>query len=99
MPQPFSASNRRPLDNLDPPELFEGVLWRRPLAYLIDLLLIAFLLGAWLWLVLMTLGLLWPLTSWAFLLIPLGYHAHLVGGRDSATLGMRLCGLEVRTWD
>jgi uncharacterized RDD family membrane protein YckC len=99
MPQPSSRQTSHAFDELGPPELFAGVLWRRPLAYLIDLVVIGFLLGAWLWLVLMTLGLLWPVTSLAFLLIPMGYHAYLVGGRHNATLGMRICGLEVRTWD
>jgi uncharacterized RDD family membrane protein YckC len=98
MSQP-SLQARRSQDSLGPLELFEGVLWRRPVAYVIDVVVIGILLGAWLWLVLMTLGLLWPLTSLAFLLIPIGYHGYLVGGRHSATLGMRACGLEVRTWD
>jgi len=99
MPQPYATQATEPSQSLGPPELFDGVLWRRPLAYLIDLLVIGILLAGWLWLVLMTLGLLWPLTSLAFLLIPIGYHAYLVGGPRSATLGMRACGLEVRTWD
>jgi uncharacterized RDD family membrane protein YckC len=99
MPQPYVTQANEPFRSLEPPELFDGLLWRRPLAYLIDAVLIGILLMGWLWLVLMTLGLLWPLTSLAFLLIPIGYHAYLVGGRHSATLGMRACGLEVRTWD
>ena len=86
-------------DPFDLPVLYEGMLWRRPLAYLIDAAVIGALLGAWLWLVLISFGLLWILTSFAFLLIPILYHACLVGGRRSATLGMRLCGLEVRGWD
>jgi uncharacterized RDD family membrane protein YckC len=83
-------------DPLIHPELFDGLLWRRPVAYLFDLAVIGLLLGAWFWLVLLTLGLLWPLTSLAVLLIPILYHAWLVGGARSATLGMRLCGIEVR---
>jgi uncharacterized RDD family membrane protein YckC len=86
-------------DPLAAPALFEGMLWRRPLAYLIDLAIIGLLCGAWLWMVLLSFGLLWVLTSLAFLLIPILYHAWLVGGHRSATLGMRLCGLEVRSWD
>jgi uncharacterized RDD family membrane protein YckC len=81
------------------PALFDGLLWRRPLAYLIDAAIIGLLCGAWLWMVLLSFGLLWALTSLAFLLIPILYHAWLVGGRHGATLGMRLCGIGVRSWD
>ncbi|HZT19160.1 MAG TPA: RDD family protein [Dongiaceae bacterium] len=88
-----------PPDPLSSPALFDGLLWRRPLAYLVDAVVIGFLLGGWLWLVVMSLGLLWSLTSMAFLVIPILYHASLVGGRHHATLGMRLLGLEVKTWD
>jgi len=84
-------------DPLSAPALYDGLLWRRPLAYVLDLVLIGLIIGGWFWLVLMSLGLLWPLTSLAFLLIPMLYHAWLVGGRHSATFGMRTCGLEVRT--
>jgi len=96
------TSDRLPGSLPDPlsfPVLYDGILWRRPLAYLIDAAIIGALFGAWLWLVLISFGLLWILTSIAFLLIPILYHALLVGGRHSATLGMRLCGLEVRSWE
>src|SRR5581483_9752376 len=76
-------------DPLSAPALYDGLLWRRPLAYVLDLVLIGLIIGGWFWLVLMSLGLLWPLTSLAFLLIPMLYHAWLVGGRHSATFGMR----------
>ena len=99
MPQPMYPPTEEPPDPVAHPELFDGLLWRRPLAYVVDLAVIGLLLGSWLWLVLMSLGLLLPLTSLAFLLIPILYHAWLVGGRQSATLGMRLAGLEVRGWD
>jgi uncharacterized RDD family membrane protein YckC len=94
--QPWAGA---PPDPLADPALFDGLLWRRPLAYLVDAVVIGLLLGLWLWLVLMSIGMLWPLTSLAFLLIPLLYHAYFVGGRQSATLGMRLFGLEARGWD
>jgi uncharacterized RDD family membrane protein YckC len=93
---PWTGAAPDPLAN---PALFDGVLWRRPLAYLIDLVVIGLLCGAWLWMVLLSFGLLWALTSLAFLLIPILYHAWLVGGPRSATLGMRLCGLEAWSWD
>ena len=93
---PWTGSASDPLAH---PALYDGLLWRRPLAYVIDLAIIGLLCGAWLWMVLMSFGLLWALTSLAFLLIPILYHAWLVGGPSSATIGMRLCGIEVRSWD
>src|SRR5215471_14122030 len=86
-------------DPLAYPALFDGLLWRRPLAYVIDGAIILMLFAAWLWLGLLSFGLLWGLSSLAFLLIPILYHAWLVGGRHYATIGMRLCGLTVRSWD
>ncbi|MEA2782626.1 MAG: hypothetical protein QOK29_4170 [Rhodospirillaceae bacterium] len=90
--------------SLDPsacPALYDGVACRRCLAYFIDLLAIAVLLGAaWSGLImlgLLTFGLLWSLLPIVIWLIPIGYHALLVGGAHNATLGMRLTDLEVRT--
>ena len=37
-------------DPLALPVLYDGILWRRPLAYLIDAAIIGALFGAWLWL-------------------------------------------------
>src|SRR5262249_25751415 len=89
-------------DPLGFPALYDGLIWRRALAYLIDAVIIGLLLlMAWSGLVLLgflTFGLLWhllPLAAWA---VPLGYHALLVGGPQSGTVGMRLTDLEVRTW-
>lgn len=87
------------------PELFEGVLSRRVLAFLIDVAIIAlpvvlmyvfvFAFG------LITLGLGWAL----FWLLPpitviwaLIYYGASFGGPSSATVGMRLVDLEMRTW-
>ncbi|HEY2110858.1 MAG TPA: hypothetical protein VGH25_03920, partial [Dongiaceae bacterium] len=73
----YLTSDRLPGSLPDPfayPVLFDGLLWRRPLAYLIDAAIIGVLFGAWLWLVLISFGLLWILTSVAFLLIPILYH-------------------------
>lgn len=85
------------------PELFEGVLWRRALAYLIDLCVIgAILVAAWVLFAVLTvlsLGLLAPGLWLLFGLIPLAYHTLLVGGPRAATLGMRVFDLELRSWD
>ena len=87
------------------PELFEGVLTRRCIAFLIDVVIIAVpvLLAALFILVfgLVTLGLgwllywlLWPATVvWAVV-----YYGLTFGSAASATIGMRLMDLEMRTW-
>jgi uncharacterized RDD family membrane protein YckC len=87
------------------PELFEGVLARRVLAFLVDVVVIAvpllfvaifiFMFG------LVTLGLGWFLfffyspiaVIWALI-----YYGLTLGSAASATIGMRMVGLEMRTW-
>jgi uncharacterized RDD family membrane protein YckC len=87
------------------PELFEGVLVRRVIAFLIDVTIIAIpvLFVALFILVfgLVTLGigwalywLLWPATViWAAV-----YYGLTFGSAASATIGMRVMELEMRTW-
>jgi uncharacterized RDD family membrane protein YckC len=87
------------------PELFEGVLVRRSIAFLIDVVIIAIpaLLAALFIFVfgLITLGLgwvlfklLWPATViWAVV-----YYGLTFGSAASATIGMRIMDLEMRTW-
>ncbi len=100
----FSARAYRDARMPDPaafPELYEGVLWRRVAAYLVDLLCIGVIaVGVWmmfaiLWL--LSFGLLGPLLWFLFGLIPLAYHTLLLSGARSATLGMRVFDLELRT--
>jgi uncharacterized RDD family membrane protein YckC len=87
------------------PELFEGVLSRRLLAFFIDVLIIAvpvmaaaifiFLFG------ILTLGLGWMLfwlLSPASVIWALAYYGMTMGSAASATIGMRAMGLEIRTW-
>jgi uncharacterized RDD family membrane protein YckC len=87
------------------PELFEGVLTRRVIAFLIDVVIIVtpmvfialfiFILG------LITLGIGWALF---FLYYPAGilwalfYYGITLGGPHSATIGMRAMDIEMRTW-
>ncbi len=87
------------------PELFDGVLARRVVAFLIDFIVIAipvvfaamfiFAFG------IVTLGLGWALY---WLLSPLSvvwaivYFGVTLGGPRSATIGMRVMDLEMRTW-
>ena len=87
------------------PELFEGVVARRIVAFLIDFLILSipvvfvsmfifvagivtFGLGFLLY------GLLWPgMVIWAIV-----YYGMTLGGAASATVGMRIMDIEMRTW-
>jgi uncharacterized RDD family membrane protein YckC len=87
------------------PELFEGVLSRRFVAFVIDVVILAIpLLMAWVFIFvfgIVTLGLGWalfhlmPLVS---LLWALFYYGSTLGSSASATIGMRAMDLELRTW-
>jgi uncharacterized RDD family membrane protein YckC len=89
-PDPFAA-----------PANYRGVLVRRVFAYWVDLFCIGLLVAfAWLalWiLAIVSLGLLSPLLL-ILGLIPVLYHTLTIGGPHSATPGMRLTGVEVRSW-
>jgi uncharacterized RDD family membrane protein YckC len=83
------------------PEVFEGVLWRRLFAYMIDVVVIA-IVGACFWvpfavLWLLSFGLLGPLLWFLFGLLPLAYHTFFLSGPRSATPGMRFFDLELRS--
>jgi uncharacterized RDD family membrane protein YckC len=87
------------------PELFRGVLTRRVFAFLIDLVVISVpvILGYLFIAVfgLITLGLGWALffLAWpATVVWALIYYGATLGGPHSATLGMRVMDLEMRTW-
>ena len=90
-------------DPISWPALFEGVLWRRVIAYGIDVFCIAVICAfawlAFLVLTVLTLGLLAPILWFLFGLIPIAYHTLLLGGPRSATLGMRWLDLELRAID
>lgn len=99
------ASPRRDAGMPDPaahPELYEGVLWRRAFAYLIDVLCIGAIMVAslvlFMLLTVLSLGLLAPGLWFLFGLIPLAYHTVLVSGPRSATFGMRAFDLQLRSW-
>ncbi len=85
------------------PELFDAVRRRRVAAYLIDLCVIGALLIAvavlFLLLTVLSLGLLAPALWFLFGLVPLTYHTLLVGGPRSATIGMRVFDLQLRSWN
>ena len=87
------------------PELFRGVLTRRVFAFLIDLVVISvpIILGYVFIAVfgLITVGLGWALfwLAWpASVIWAVIYYGASLGGPHSATLGMRVLDLELRTW-
>ena len=87
------------------PELFRGVLTRRTFAFLIDLIVLSVpVVFGYVFIAvfgLLTLGLGWMLfwLAWpASVLWAIVYYGASLGGPHSATLGMRLMDLELRTW-
>jgi uncharacterized RDD family membrane protein YckC len=105
--RPDDAFEERP-HAFDPtlnPELFEGVLARRVIAFLIDVIVIGvpivlaaifiFLFG------IVTLGVGWLLywvLSPASIVWAVFYYGMTLGGPQSATIGMRMVDIEMRTW-
>jgi uncharacterized RDD family membrane protein YckC len=84
------------------PQLFEAVIRKRCVAFIIDAIIIALL-----WTVavvavsilgVLTLGLAWLLFGLIFPLVGLGYNAITIGGPNSATIGQRMMGLTVPMW-
>jgi uncharacterized RDD family membrane protein YckC len=87
------------------PELFRGVLTRRVVAFLIDLVVLSVpVILACMFIAVfgvVTLGLGWALfwlVSPASVIWALIYYGASLGGPHSATLGMRVMDLELRTW-
>src|SRR3982074_1403831 len=87
------------------PELFRGVLTRRAIAFLIDLVVVSIpVILAVMFIAafgLVTLGLGWALfwlVSPASVIWAVIYYGASLGGPHSATMGMRVMDLELRTW-
>ncbi len=89
-------------DPVSQSEYFEGVLSRRVLAFLIDVVIIFSLTIVAYMVVLVagifTLGLAWLLLGLAFPVIALAYSAITLSAPQSATIGMRVTDLQMRTW-
>ena len=87
------------------PDLFRNVLMRRVIAFIIDVIILAIpVVLAVLFIAvfgLLTLGLGWALfwlVSPASIIWAIVYYGTTLGGPHSATLGMRMMDLELRTW-
>ena len=100
-----AACSRMPSIRELQPELFRGVLTRRVFAFLIDLVVLSVpvILGYIFIAVfgVITLGLGWMLfwLAWpATMVWAIVYYGASLGGPHSATLGMRVMDLELRTW-
>ena len=75
---------------------------KRVIAFLVDAIIITVLtVVAYVVVALLgvlTLGLAWLLFGLVFPAVGLGYNAVTIGGQNSATIGQRMMGLEVRMW-
>lgn len=89
-------------DPVTEPQLFQAVIRKRFFAFLVDAIIIAIL-----WVIasvvvallgILTLGLAWLLFGLIFPIVGLGYNALTIGGPNSATIGQRMMGLQVRMW-
>jgi uncharacterized RDD family membrane protein YckC len=87
------------------PELFRGVLTRRVFAFLVDLVVLSIpVVLAYMFIAvfgLITLGLGWALFWLAYpasVIWAIVYYGASLGGPHSATLGMRVMDLQMRTW-
>ena len=96
---------RHALDPCLEPEVFRNVLTRRVIAFIIDLFIVAvpvalmYIFVAVFGVVTLTLGWwLFPLVWPAAIVWALVYYGASLGGPHSATIGMRMMDLEMRTW-
>ena len=89
-------------DPLTQPDYFAEVRRRRIIAFILDATIVVTLtFAAYIFVLLagiVTLGLAWLLIGLVFPAVALGYSAYTLSRPESATIGMRLVGLEMRTW-
>jgi uncharacterized RDD family membrane protein YckC len=99
---PNFADQPHAYDPVSQSRLFDGVIRKRTVAFILDALIIlvltvvAYVVVALLGVI--TLGLAWLLFGLVFPAVGLGYNALTVGGPNSATIGQRMMGLEIRMW-
>lgn len=88
---------------LDQPALYDGVLTRRVMAFLVDYAIIFLLCIPFAIVVavlgVLTLGLGWMLFAVLGPIVALGYVAVTLGGRHQSTIGMRMAGLRIMRTD
>lgn len=95
------AWHGEPPDPMARPDYYDTIVLRRSVAYLIDCVIL-FLIGLVLTIALSVFGIitfglgfhLFPLLS----IVPIAYSTVLIGGSDSATFGMRMMDVKVRSW-
>ncbi len=96
-----SAWGEAPPDPLSVPGYYDGLLWRRSLGFLADMVLVwalnAALVVAFFLAGVLTLGLLWPLGAVVLAILPVAYHTYFIG-HGGATPGMALFDVQIRTW-
>ncbi|HUW74138.1 MAG TPA: RDD family protein [Methyloceanibacter sp.] len=84
------------------PQLFDAVIRKRCVAFVIDAIIIGILWAVAVIAVtilgVLTLGLAWLLFGLIFPAVGLGYNALTIGGPKSATVGQRMMGLTVPMW-
>lgn len=89
-------------DPVKEPGPFQSVIRKRVLAFIVDAIIITVLTAVAYVVVgllgIVTLGLAWLLFGLVFPAVGLGYNALTIGGPNSATIGQRMMGLEVRMW-
>ncbi len=92
--------NEIPLDLLDKPEYYDGILWRRPVAFAIDIAIISFVFIMLILANTFTFGLLGGFIAilWPVIILVL-YDTLLIGGSGAGTIGMRCLRLEVCSWE
>jgi uncharacterized RDD family membrane protein YckC len=96
---------RHAFDPHSEPDLFRNVLMRRIIAFIIDVIVLAVPVALAILFIavfgLLTLGLGWALfwlVSPASIIWAIVYYGSTLGGPHSATIGMRVMDLELRTW-
>lgn len=85
------------------PACYTDVVWKRIIAHIVDTVIIALaMVPIMVFMVLsaiVTLGLLWIPFALTFLAVRFVYYVAFTAGPQSATPGMRVLGIEVRTWE